>query len=59
MYRAGAGFPGMGILRIGTVDDLELHGTKLKPRVEQFIEDRVGWLHGVKGVEQMEGNAYN
>ncbi|KAE9406069.1 hypothetical protein BT96DRAFT_963625 [Gymnopus androsaceus JB14] len=27
-----------------TVDDFHLHETKLKPRAEQFVEDRVGWL---------------
>ncbi|KAJ7868796.1 Mss4-like protein [Mycena olivaceomarginata] len=50
MYRTGDGFPGQSILRIGTVDDFHLHETKLKPQVEQFIESRVGWLHGVEGV---------
>ncbi|KAF7345644.1 GFA domain-containing protein [Mycena venus] len=55
MYRVGAGFPGYSILRIGPVDDFHLHETKLKPTVEQFIEERVGWLHGVEGVKQVEG----
>ncbi|KAJ7696550.1 Mss4-like protein [Mycena rosella] len=58
MYRVGSAFPGQSIMRIGTVDDFHLHETKLRPRVEQFIEDRVGWLHGVEGVEQVEGMAY-
>ncbi|KAJ6580627.1 Mss4-like protein [Mycena capillaripes] len=47
LYRIGDGFPGQSILRIGTVDDFHLHETKLKPQVEQFIESRVGWLHGL------------
>ncbi|KAJ7786704.1 Mss4-like protein [Mycena olivaceomarginata] len=57
MYRTGDGFPGQSILRIGTVDDFHLHETKLKPQVEQFIESRVGWLHGVEGVPQVVGLA--
>ncbi|KFZ12576.1 hypothetical protein V501_04146 [Pseudogymnoascus sp. VKM F-4519 (FW-2642)] len=41
MYRVGAAFPGLSILRIGTVDDFNLHETKLRPRVEQFTKDRL------------------
>lgn len=58
MYRVSSGFPGRSILRIGTVDDFNLQETKLKPRVEQFVKDRVGWLKGGEGVEQQEGNYY-
>jgi hypothetical protein len=54
MYRVGEAFPGMSILRIGTVDDFSLHETKLKPRREIFVKDRVGWLNAVDGVEQFE-----
>ncbi|KAJ7626312.1 Mss4-like protein [Mycena polygramma] len=57
MYRVGESFPGRSILRIGTVDDFSLHETRLRPQVEQFVEDRVGWLHGVEGVRQVEGLA--
>lgn len=59
MYRVSSGSPGQSILRIGTVDDFQLHETKLRPRVEQFIKDRVGWLSGVEGVEQVQGSAYH
>lgn len=59
MYRIGEGFPGMSILRIGTVDDFQLHETKLKPRVEQFCKDRVAWFSGVEGVPQVEASAYS
>lgn len=55
MYRVGAAFPGMSILRIGSVDDFTLHETLLKPTVEQFIEYRVGWLPGVEGIKHIEG----
>ncbi|KAJ0425163.1 Mss4-like protein [Aspergillus carlsbadensis] len=58
MYRCGTGFPGMSILRIGTVDDFALHERELKPRIEQFVKDRVGWVSDAVGVEQVEGYAY-
>ncbi|KAK7418589.1 hypothetical protein QQZ08_011173 [Neonectria magnoliae] len=58
MYRVGAAFPGHSILRIGTVDDFNLHETKLRPRVEQFTKDRVGWFTGVEGAKHFEGMAY-
>jgi hypothetical protein len=57
MYRVGSAFPGQSILRIGTVDDFNLHETKLRPRVEQFTKDRVSWLHAVEGVKQEDGSA--
>lgn len=59
MYRVSTGFPGMSILRIGTVDDFNLHETKLKPRIEQFGKDRVSWLKGGEGVEQDMGNFFD
>ncbi|KAF7345652.1 hypothetical protein MVEN_01584800 [Mycena venus] len=55
MYRVSTGFLGMSILRIGTVDDFHLHETKLKPKREQFVENRVKWLHSLDGVRQFEG----
>lgn len=58
MYRIGSKFRGMNILRIGTVDDFNLHETKLKPQVEQFTKDRVGWFSGLAGVRQVEGSAF-
>ncbi|KIW88956.1 uncharacterized protein Z519_10440 [Cladophialophora bantiana CBS 173.52] len=56
MYRISSAFPDKLVLRIGTVDDFHLHETKLKPRVEQFVKDRVGWLSGGEGVEQVQGS---
>jgi hypothetical protein len=58
MYRRGAGFPGMSIMRIGTVDDFNLMETTLRPRVEQYTRDRVNWLQAKEGVEQHQGSAY-
>jgi hypothetical protein len=55
MYRAGARFPGMKILRTGTVDDFSLAETKLRPQVEQFIERRVSWSRPIEGVPQIVG----
>jgi hypothetical protein len=59
MYRVGEAYPGHSILRIGTVDDFNLHETKLRPRIEQYTKDRVGWLCNVEGVEQASGSAYS
>ncbi|RAH69142.1 GFA family protein [Aspergillus aculeatinus CBS 121060] len=58
MYRVSTGFPGMSILRIGTIDDFALHENQLKPRIEQFVKDRVGWLSAAEGVNQVHGNYY-
>ncbi|CAD0085409.1 unnamed protein product [Aureobasidium mustum] len=55
MYRRGARFPGMTILRTGTVDDLALAETKLRPQVEQFIERRVAWSVPFEGTAQVVG----
>ena len=54
MYRVGSGFPGQSILRIGTVDDFNLHETKLRPQVELFTKDRVCWLPGLENVQKFE-----
>ncbi|KAJ7179775.1 Mss4-like protein [Mycena filopes] len=54
MYRVSSGGPGKSILRVGTVDDFSLHETKLKPRVEQYVKDRVGWLHPVEGATEVQ-----
>lgn len=55
MYRRGARFPGMTILRTGTVDDVTLAETKLRPQVEQFIERRVAWSVPIEGAAQVVG----
>ena len=54
MYRVGAAFPGVSFLRLGTVDDFSLHETKLRPTVEQFVKDRVSWVHGVDGIQKFD-----
>ena len=55
MYRVGAGFPGMSICRIGTIDDFSLMETKLRPREEYFVRTRVNWLPGVEGTKKRDG----
>lgn len=55
LYRRGTNFPGMSILRIGTIDDFHLQETKLRPMVEQFVENRVSWLKSADGIQQIEG----
>lgn len=57
MYRISSGMPGLRFMRIGTVDDFSLHETRLRPQVEQFVETRVNWCHGLEGVPQVEGMA--
>ncbi|KAL2069937.1 hypothetical protein VTL71DRAFT_14616 [Oculimacula yallundae] len=54
MYRVGAMFPGMSILRVGSVDDFSLVETKLKPTMEQFTRSRVGWKGATEGAKQFE-----
>jgi len=42
------------VMRTGTVDDFNLHETKLKPVAEVFTDQRVAWLHGgaAEGMKQ-------
>jgi len=56
MYRRGARFPEMTILRTGTVDDVGLAEGKLRPQVEQFVERRAGWSVPIEGAAQVVGN---
>lgn len=58
MYRVGAAFAGVSILRVGTVDDFGLHGGVLRPGMEQFARERVGWWGGLggEGVRVFEGD---
>ena len=58
MYRVSSGVPCKSVLRIGTVDDFNLHEKKLKPKIEHFFKDRVNWLKGGEGVRQVDGNYY-
>jgi hypothetical protein len=55
MWRQGAAFPGTKFMRVGTVDDLHLHETVLRPKKEYFVENRPNWWHGVANAKQIEG----
>ncbi|PKX88647.1 GFA family protein [Aspergillus novofumigatus IBT 16806] len=57
MYRVADRLPGASILRLGTVDDFNLVETRLKPTIEIFVKDRVGWFTGVSGEEVERFNA--
>jgi hypothetical protein len=58
MYRISGGFPDKRFFRIGTVDDFNLHETKLMPRREKFDKDRIFCFTGGVGVKQEHGNYY-
>lgn len=58
MSRVSSGLPGHSVLRLGTVDDFSLHENELKPQVEQYVERRVNWLEGIKGVRQHGGESH-
>lgn len=59
MYRVSSAFPHAPILRLGSVDDLTLAETKLRPQWEQFTKDRIGWFDGAKidGLKSVKGNS--
>jgi hypothetical protein len=52
MYRRSTRFPRQSFMRIGTVDDFNLHETNLKPQLEIFADHRVAWLEPLEGVQQ-------
>jgi hypothetical protein len=52
MYRIAEDYPGVSLLRIGTVDDFTLMETKLRPQLEQFTENRVSWVHEIDGARK-------
>jgi hypothetical protein len=36
------------------VDDFHLHETKLRPKGEIFVKDRISWVSAVEGTQQFE-----
>ena len=46
----------MLVMHVGTVDDFTLHEGALKPRAEQYVKDKIGWLKGIEGVRQTQGS---
>ena len=57
MWRKGDIMPGAKFMRVGTVDDISLHDTVLKPKKEIFAENRSARWHGVPGVDHFDGAA--
>jgi hypothetical protein len=55
MWRYSSAFKELLAMRVGIVDDLHLHETKLRPQLEQFVETRVEWLEPIKDVKQIRG----
>ncbi|GAA5831716.1 hypothetical protein JCM11251_000806 [Rhodosporidiobolus azoricus] len=51
MYRVSNGMPDVAFIRVGAVDDVSLHEELLKPELEQFVKDRVGWLPPFEGTK--------
>jgi hypothetical protein len=56
MYRRSEIASHQSYMRIGTVDDFELHETKLRPQVEIYTDNRVSWWHGVEGAKKVPGS---
>ncbi|GAB7365181.1 hypothetical protein MBLNU230_g6268t1 [Neophaeotheca triangularis] len=54
MYRISSGPRSSGdyVMRLGTVDDFNLHETSLRPQFEAFTKDRVSWFPGCETVVQ-------
>jgi hypothetical protein len=50
LYRDGASFPGLKIVKAGTVDGDVL--TEAKPGVELFASHRIGWVPEMDGAAQ-------
>ena len=59
MFRVSSGFPGISIMRVGSIDDFHLQETKIRPRIEQFIKYRLSWLPGVEKTMKFDGHAYD
>lgn len=57
MYRVSSGSPHLAFMRVGTVDDFALHETRLKPTIELFAKDRVGWLEPIAGCKQAQAQS--
>ncbi|KAI4916193.1 hypothetical protein J4E85_010281 [Alternaria conjuncta] len=54
MYRLTERHPEFTLMRLGTVDDLNLMEGLLRPKREVYVKDRVSWVHGVEGARQSE-----
>ncbi|KAJ6532125.1 hypothetical protein DFH09DRAFT_933487, partial [Mycena vulgaris] len=55
MYCLSSGFPGISFLRLGTVDNFNLHETRLKLIVEQCVETDWGGYMALRGSSRLKG----
>lgn len=53
MWRDGPTFPGLKILKVGTLDDVDALA-KAKPTVELFAPTRVEWVNEIPGAAQKQ-----
>ena len=51
MWRETPSFPGMKVIKVGTMDDIDALD-KAKPAVELFAPQRVSWVPEVEGTTQ-------
>jgi len=53
MWRDGPSFPGLKIIKAGTLDDVDALA-KAKPTVELFTPRRVDWVNEIPGAAQKQ-----
>ena len=53
MWRDGPSFPGLKIIKVGTLDDVDALA-KAKPTVELFAPTRVDWVKEISGAAQKQ-----
>ena len=53
MWRDGLGFPGLKIIKAGTLDDVDALA-KAKPTAELFTLTRVDWVNEIPGAAQKQ-----
>ncbi|KAF2801033.1 hypothetical protein K505DRAFT_403623 [Melanomma pulvis-pyrius CBS 109.77] len=54
LWREGGAFPGLVVVKIGTLDDLTALDD-LKPGAELFVPRRVPWVTAIEGAQQAQG----
>lgn len=57
MYRTSSRFPGHSVMKIGTIDDLQVHDVS-KPVQEHFARSRVAWLGPIEGALECETDPF-
>ncbi|KAF2020951.1 hypothetical protein BU24DRAFT_404011 [Aaosphaeria arxii CBS 175.79] len=53
LWRGGASFPGLVVLKVGTLDDADAINN-YKAGAELFTRSRAPWIHAVEGAAQKE-----